>query len=56
MYEGLIISSECEYVTCMYTRRGHNRHVYIAVLNDLEQPMATVYTSIYVHQNAFGPK
>ena len=57
MYGGLIRSSECEYVTCMYTRRGHNQHAWRVVLNDqLEQRMTTVYTCMHVHKNAFGPK
>ena len=50
MYGGLIRSSEREYVTCMYTTRGHNRY------DQLEQRMATVYACMHVHKNAFGPK
>ena len=52
-----ISSSECEYVTSMYTRREHNRHEWRAALNDrLEQCKAVVYTCMHVYKNAFGPK
>jgi len=50
-------SAEREYMTCMYTRREHNRHEWRAAQNDQpEQRMAAVYTCMHVHKNTFGPK